>query len=369
MRLPGAFEYLLLFLCVGAFSGFAVLTVFEIYKLEEFFWLFAFFLFLLSMCVYAFVLTMQTEPGYLPNFSELVEASKEKNPSKRKILFRIDQLYWEYFSNGELIDGEKPPIPMNYALQIHENPPIAINFNECVECRLYKPTYDTSHCESCNRCVLSRDHHCHFLHVCIGERNRRQFIALLLSLSLTAIYSILILGYQISKEFEKLEMLTMDWTIIWWEIGFGILFIIFLMLKIFVFPRYFTYWQNFQILIALIIFGFGCVVMMTVRGHLPPFLGMITYLELCWLLFIGTNLGYQIVLVKKGLTVSQLAYMDAQNQEEEDLRRRLIRKASSNSTVGGGDVQLIQERSWMSTLLYAMTGFVGTDLPSFALHV
>lgn len=45
-------------------------------------------------------------------------------------------------------------------------------------CHVFKPDR-THHCSVCNRCVLNMDHHCPWIHNCIGFYNRKVFILIL----------------------------------------------------------------------------------------------------------------------------------------------------------------------------------------------
>jgi len=45
----------------------------------------------------------------------------------------------------------------------------------CIKCDDVKP-YGTSHCSTCNKCIVDLDHHCPFLQNCVGKHNVRAFI-------------------------------------------------------------------------------------------------------------------------------------------------------------------------------------------------
>jgi len=51
----------------------------------------------------------------------------------------------------------------------------------CGPCGMPKPAR-THHCKTCRRCVLKMDHHCPFVHNCIGLRNHQYFIMFLADL-------------------------------------------------------------------------------------------------------------------------------------------------------------------------------------------
>jgi palmitoyltransferase len=50
----------------------------------------------------------------------------------------------------------------------------------CTVCQLEQPIR-AKHCKECKRCVALHDHHCPWLGICIGERNRRAFYWYLLA--------------------------------------------------------------------------------------------------------------------------------------------------------------------------------------------
>ncbi|XP_060838091.1 probable palmitoyltransferase ZDHHC24 isoform X1 [Rhopalosiphum padi] len=53
------------------------------------------------------------------------------------------------------------------------------------------------HCDICNVCILTRDHHCTFSTTCVGHYNRRYFLWFLLYLSVASFYEIILIIYYI----------------------------------------------------------------------------------------------------------------------------------------------------------------------------
>ncbi|KAI9012845.1 DHHC palmitoyltransferase-domain-containing protein [Gaertneriomyces semiglobifer] len=63
----------------------------------------------------------------------------------------------------------------------------------CKKCKVYKPPR-SHHCSMCNRCVLKMDHHCPWLNNCVGHRNLPHFIRFLVSVTLSVMCCLTLLG-------------------------------------------------------------------------------------------------------------------------------------------------------------------------------
>ncbi|KAK8864432.1 hypothetical protein IAR55_001680 [Kwoniella newhampshirensis] len=60
----------------------------------------------------------------------------------------------------------------------------------CETCQSYRPPR-SSHCRLCGNCVDGIDHHCSYLHTCVGKRNYFSFLVLLISAAISDIYIVI----------------------------------------------------------------------------------------------------------------------------------------------------------------------------------
>ncbi|WVW83945.1 hypothetical protein I302_105968 [Kwoniella bestiolae CBS 10118] len=64
-----------------------------------------------------------------------------------------------------------------------------VSVKYCETCQSYRPPR-SSHCRLCGNCVDGIDHHCSYLHSCVGKRNYFSFFVLLVSATISDIYII-----------------------------------------------------------------------------------------------------------------------------------------------------------------------------------
>jgi len=88
----------------------------------------------------------------------------------------------------------------------------------CHTCKLVRP-YRSSHCKNCNRCVLAYDHHCPYLHNCVGYRNRVWFFVFVLAVAINAICDVF-MCYLILNETPKMYSV---WFGLFLSVLFGIM--------------------------------------------------------------------------------------------------------------------------------------------------
>ena len=77
--------------------------------------------------------------------------------------------------------------------------------NGCKFCKIMELPLRSVHCNKCQRCIRTYDHHSLLIGSCIGENNHFVFVLFLFSQSLTFIIAIfgLIKGYYIQKSFAR----------------------------------------------------------------------------------------------------------------------------------------------------------------------
>ncbi|KAI9577378.1 probable palmitoyltransferase ZDHHC24 [Glossina fuscipes] len=59
----------------------------------------------------------------------------------------------------------------------------------CSKCEILTPPRSW-HCESCDTCILKRDHHCVFTGCCVGHRNQRYFLMFIVHIILGTFYAL-----------------------------------------------------------------------------------------------------------------------------------------------------------------------------------
>lgn len=71
------------------------------------------------------------------------------------------------------------------------------------------------HCDMCDVCILTRDHHCAFTTTCVGHYNRRYFLWFLLYLSAASFYEIILVGYYV---YNNVYIRLSDLMVVLWPI-------------------------------------------------------------------------------------------------------------------------------------------------------
>ncbi|KAL1407018.1 Eukaryotic peptide chain release factor GTP-binding subunit [Vanrija albida] len=118
------------------------------------------FAYLFGLSVSSMIAASFREPGILP-----------RNLDPDPPYTRID-VYWE--ANPREIRVGKDGVDK-------------VNVKYCETCKSYRPPR-CSHCRLCGNCVEGIDHHCAYLHGCVGRRNYFAFLVFVIATSISDIY-------------------------------------------------------------------------------------------------------------------------------------------------------------------------------------
>lgn len=119
------------------------------------------FVYLFGITTTSFVVTAFRDPGIIP---------RKLDPDPP--MAQVDD-WWEAY-------------PRELTVQ---NGRVSVKY--CETCATYRPPR-CSHCRLCGNCVDGIDHHCSYLHTCVGKRNYFSFIVLLITTSISDIYIVIL---------------------------------------------------------------------------------------------------------------------------------------------------------------------------------
>ena len=258
------------------------------------------FTFLLSL--YTFVLTTYSDPGFLPTLSAIRRAVED--PTKfLQNKPQVDHLNKMYADLCPIDESEN--ITEEYVVYIHDHPPPDRIFYACSTCGLFRVTSTTSHCRDCNKCVTGFDHHCGFLGVCIGVRNRKNFCALLVSVLSLCLTSLAVcfancwtFVYSLPHG-ERYVLTLIEWIFI-------SLFSGFVCFEIFFAPWLLGFLLTLRIVVIIGVLGLVTTVVVVSNNHLPVSSGMLGYLAIVYAVFMLINLFAQIQLLREGETIKRM---------------------------------------------------------------
>ena len=289
----------------------------------------------LALLLWTLGLAALTDPGFIPRKDEMAASPTEELNSAYQDMYGI---------------AEYSP---NLAQEIHANHPrTGRTLFECYSCQSLKPSMSTGHCSECNRCVVGKDHHCFLLATCIGIRNRGQFVALLVSCVTACVLSLTILVIHIVTVLRASQWPRVGATPL--EIGLLAAFAVLLGLRILVFPFVLSYSVNLEIFGFIFLFGFAPL-LVTIRGdHIPWISAVPAYLEGMMLVFLVSNLYYQLKLLGEGSTIRDLIQGPIKSEEE----REALVNTSRPATV-------ISPMTTSEILVFTFKGFWFTSSPRY----
>jgi len=121
-----------------------------------------------------------------PKFSTYIKSSKEslsyeanKENTGQMSEEIVESEAIEEEDEGDRTD-EVSAVPENDMADNKQGPHLIVERRYCTACKLEQPIR-AKHCKECKNCVALHDHHCPWLGICIGERNRRAFYWYLLA--------------------------------------------------------------------------------------------------------------------------------------------------------------------------------------------
>ncbi|XP_068126984.1 palmitoyltransferase ZDHHC23 [Hyperolius riggenbachi] len=96
-----------------------------------------------------------------------------------------------HVANGTWTNGSHRESPRGYSGGQKDNDFLITDKNWCKICQVMRPPR-SGHCRICGSCVQRLDHHCVWINNCIGSRNHKFFILLLLAFMFTSVYGIIV---------------------------------------------------------------------------------------------------------------------------------------------------------------------------------
>ncbi|WVR07052.1 hypothetical protein IAU60_004091 [Kwoniella sp. DSM 27419] len=115
------------------------------------------FVYLFGVCLSSFLVSALRDSGIIPRRLDLDPPTYQEND------------WWEAYPRE---------------IQVHDE---KVTVKYCETCESYRPPR-SSHCRLCGNCVDGIDHHCSYLHNCVGKRNYFSFLATIVSAAIADIY-------------------------------------------------------------------------------------------------------------------------------------------------------------------------------------
>ena len=154
--------------------------------IEEYFTVLILSIFSIVLCDYYFLLSVLTNPGYIPKQEPPFAVGPKGAPT---ISFYISSL-----------KDAKTPMDIKLVKISHGHQLMKLKY--CKTCLIVRPPR-ASHCSLCNVCVEKFDHHCPWIGNCVGKRNYKYFIGFLSSILFITVVNVIGCSIILFLLFEK----------------------------------------------------------------------------------------------------------------------------------------------------------------------
>jgi len=177
-----------------------------------------------AMLVICFLLACFTPPGYVPSTPEW-KVGLRMNAADEK---RLQDIFNKR-SIAELSPDDRRFV-QNLALVERKKENTQLRFCKKYNCHTFKPDR-THHCSVCGRCILRMDHHCPWVHNCIGFMNYKYFVLLLVYATICVFF---LLGILLPRAWHALQPFSLG-TAYFFRCDFPVL-VVYLFLLMFTWP-------------------------------------------------------------------------------------------------------------------------------------
>lgn len=142
------------------------------------------------------------------------------------------QVLWNYFAAVLTPPGfVDRSLKVDYGFQAAGENGRLKGFSLCRHCRVPRPPR-TYHCSVCDACVFNMDHHCPYVHNCVGYGNHRSFLLFLIYAVVGCLYAVGFAGYVgYSYRYDRCMRRALLWN---WLTVESVIFVSFVLLAVLV---------------------------------------------------------------------------------------------------------------------------------------